>query len=128
MTNIKVPKSYKKYYKENKEKFKTSISFEVSDEDGEKIKELIKNNKVSKNLFLNYFILKSVVEKMIEDQTEYSFGMLYFDFELYTEDEIIELIEKHQRIIIFDEKLEKKSVLISLQVYEEYQKYINISL
>jgi hypothetical protein len=54
--------------------------------------------------------------------------MLYFDFELYTEDEIIELIEKHQRIIIFDEKLEKKSVLISLQVYEEYQKYINISL
>lgn len=116
-----IPESFKIWYNENKDTFNSTMEFTFSDEDMQTIVEVSEENNVELELTLHYFLLRTLILLEMEQEEHYSFGMLYFDFELYSEDEISEMIEEAQRILIFDEKCQKVSVLLSVAEYEKFK-------
>lgn len=113
-----VPESYKEYCLKNESNFNEEIDFTLPPELFNFLIEDAKNNNMSINCYVNY-ILTSKITSFIAEQEGFSFCLLSCDFELYNEDEIFELIEKHKTILIVDEKLEKKGVILSVDEYNK---------
>jgi hypothetical protein len=122
----KIPNSYKDYYNNNQDKFNSKIDLELEDEYMDFINEMTKENKVDLNLYMNYVFMKLIISEKMKEETSYSLGISCFDFELYTEEEFSKLIENNT-ILIFDEKANKKAVIIPQEEYERLKKYDNLT-
>jgi hypothetical protein len=118
----KVPDSYKEYYDLNQSNFNSRIDLELDEELYEFINKNSKENKININLYMNYVILKLVIAEKMKEEKSFDLGIPYFDVELYEEEEFSNLIENN-KIIIFDEKSNKKAVIIPVNEYEKLQKY-----
>lgn len=119
-----VPESYKNYCLENESKFNEKIDFTLPQELFDFLVSESKINNMTLNCYVNY-ILTSKITQFIAEQEGFSFCLLSCDFELYEEDEIFELIEKHKIILIIDEKLEKKGVIMSIDEFNKFKEVEN---
>lgn len=117
-----VPESYKNYCAENESTFSESIDFTLPEPLFDFLKSEAELNGMSINCYVNY-ILTSKITAFIAEQEGFPFCLLSCDFELYDEDEMFALIEKYQTILIVDEKLEKKGVIISIDQFNEFKKF-----
>ncbi len=114
-----IPESFKDYC-QKESSFTEEISFDINAELLVFLQEDAKRNRVSFDCYINY-MLSSKVAQLKAEQEGFSLGILYCDVELYEEDEFIELIEQHKRILIFDEHLEKKGVILSIEEYNQFK-------
>jgi len=121
-----IPKSYVDYYNENQEQFNSKVDIDLEDEIHNYVSSRCQELGVDLNLYMNYTLLKLIIQEKMKTEPDFNFGLLSFDFELYSEDEISELIATQERILVFDEKGEKTAVLLSVEMYEKIKQYTNV--
>jgi hypothetical protein len=126
-TNTKIPESFKKWYDENLNKFNSEIDIPLSEEDMYLIEDLAILNTVTPECCGLYLTMNAFIKSDILERDDYTKGMLYFDFELYDEDQFSELIDENQKILIYNDDLEPISVLLSVELYDKLKNISDIT-
>lgn len=115
-----VPEAFKDYCRDNEDSFTEEISFDMDATLYQILIEEAGKNEISLSCYVNY-ILKNKIVQIKAEQEGFSLGLIMYDIQLYDEDEFFELIETHKQILIFDEHLEKKGVILSVEEYNKYK-------
>jgi hypothetical protein len=122
-----VPKSYVKYYEENKESFTAETELELDQEFIDFIESVSVREHISQNCVLAYMFL-SVVAQEKGKEAGFNHGISVFDFESMTSRQVVRMIDKYDKIMIVNEKGNEIASLFSEATYHRLQKLTKYSL